>query len=108
VRRAPVDVGGKTVGPRAQSLAAAAAIAVVFGRFIFDVFGAAFAVAGVFACAHAVMRVPEAKSDEDDDGEIPVVRDVVAAYRESGVDAYVPAQVTSAVRGAFASLASRK
>lgn len=108
VRRAPVDVGGKTVGPRAQSLAAAAAIAVVFGRFIFDVFGVAFAVTGVFACVHAVMRVPEAKSDEDDDGEIPVLRDVVAAYRESGVDAYVPAQVTSAVRGAFASLASRK
>jgi len=106
VRRVPIEIGGKTFSARAQSFAVAAATAVLFGRFIYDVFFVTFAFAFAFACAHAVMRVPEAKSDEDT-GEVPLLRDFAAAYRDSGVDEYVPARVTSAVRGAFASL-SRK
>ena len=106
VRRVPIEIGGKTFSARAQSFAVAAATAVLFGRFIYDVFFVTFAFVFAFACAHAVMRVPEAKSDEDT-GEVPLLRDFAAAYRDSGVDEYVPARVTSAVRGAFASL-SRK
>jgi hypothetical protein len=101
VRRAPIEIGGKTFSARTQSLAVTAALVVFFYKFVVDVFlGAAF-VGAVFFAVHAVMRIPEPKSDEDE-GEIPLLRDFVAAYRESEVSQYVPASVTSAVRGAFA------
>ena len=54
VRRVPIEIGGKRfMWP--QSSAVAAATAVLFGRFIYDVFFVTFAFAFAFACAHPVM-----------------------------------------------------
>ena len=107
VRRAPIEIGGRVFGAKTQGLACAAATAIFFWKFITDVFFSAMTLATMFAAAHAVMRVPEPKTDEDE-GEIPLLRDFAAAYRESGANDYVPPQVKSTVRGLFASVFARK
>jgi len=107
VRRAPIEIGGRVFGAKTQGVACAAATAIFFWKFITDVFFSAASVALAFAAAHALMRVPEPKTDEDE-GEIPLLRDFAAAYRESGADDYVPPQVSSTVRGLFASVFARK
>lgn len=102
VHRAPVEVGGRVLSVRTQSLALAATTAFFCWSFIVDVVFRAVVFGVIFALAHALMRIPEPKTDEGN-GEIPVLRDFAAAYRDSGVAELVPAQVTSTVRGLFAS-----
>jgi len=103
VRRAPVEVGGRVLSARTQSLAVAVATVFFCWSFVVDVFFRAAIFGVIFALAHALMRIPEPKSDEGD-AEIPVLRDFAAAYRDSGVSELVPSQVTSTVRGLFASI----
>ena len=101
-RRKPIEVGGKTVSVKVQDLTILVGTILVFWSFLTEVIARGCIAGGVFSLAHATMRVPDAKTDEDESGEIPLLRDFAHAYHESGLGSYVPPAVSAAVRGVFA------
>ena len=104
VRNASLDVGGKVIPAKTLGAATTAAAACAYAFIILPAFLGALTFGIAFVIAHAVMRVPD-KADEDEGGEVPVIRDFkasfVESYRESGVSDFVPAPVSSAVRSVF-------
>ena len=84
VRKMPLEIGGKVLSVQTQSLALTVIFVVVLYPFIVDIVLASALFGLIFFGAHATMRIPDAKSDEDD-GEIPLLRDVSEICRDNGV-----------------------